>query len=81
MRESAKTEGSYIEDTNKLINKYKIYQGSPFSSKSFLNRSEAPLKKLDDKYSKKHAELLESLQELILDIQHFNDNLCKSRRI
>jgi len=72
VRESANCEDSYIKCINKLIN-----QISRFSSNSSFNPLWAPLKELNEKYCIKHSEHLHQLQELIKEIQRYNDDLGK----
>jgi hypothetical protein len=74
VRESANSEDSYVKCINKLIN-----QVSRFSTNSSFNPLWAPLKELNEKYSAKHSEQLHHLQELIREIQRYNDDLGKAR--
>ena len=72
LRETVNCEDSYIKVLNKLSS-----QINRFSSNGTFSPLWQPLKELNEKYSSKHLELVHFLQELIKEIQRYNDELSK----
>lgn len=72
LRESANCEDAYIKVLNKLTT-----QVSRFSVNGSFNPLWSPIKELNERYCGKHSEQLHALQELIKEIQRYNEELSK----
>ena len=72
LRETVNCEDTYVKVLNKLVT-----QINRLSINGTFSPLWQPLKELNEKYSSKHVELVHNLQELIKDIQKYNEELGK----
>lgn len=72
VRESLNCEDTYGRLLNKLVS-----QINKFSTNGSFNPVWSTLKELNEKYSTSHIQLVHQLQELIKEIQRYNEELSK----
>jgi chromosome segregation ATPase len=72
VRECSNCEDSYGKSLNKLVT-----QVNKFSSNGTFNPVWSPIKELNEKYASLHVQQFHQLQELIKEIQRYNEELGK----
>ena len=72
LRECANCEDTYGKILNKLI-----VQANKYSTNGTFNPLWSPLKEINERYAASHIQLFHQLQELIKEIQRYNDELSK----
>jgi hypothetical protein len=72
LRECANCEDTYGKILNKLI-----VQANKYSANGTFNPLWSPLKEINERYAASHIQLFHQLQELIKEIQRYNDDLSK----
>jgi len=75
LRECVNGEDTYVKNLNKLVSQANKYSTS--ANAGSFNPIWLPLKEINEKFASSHSQLVHQLQELIKEIQRYNEELSK----
>lgn len=75
LRECVNGEDTYVKNLNKLVSQANKY--STLTNAGSFNPIWVPLKEINEKFASSHSQLVHQLQELIKEIQRYNEELSK----